>query len=255
MVPGALSSLLYSWKDRKTYWSCPKSFTWTRLSKSIIFAWGQGCLCVRVCVFSGVGGVCFLFLSHYGPIYLIQVNWTFLLLFWKLGHPCSQTSHLELPHKCFAQRHRGKHIQRHLLVSFSSYTCLKDWRTQVFPAVWNSVPLSSSESQQQSSTTCTIVTNKRTSHPCSWGWCLILPIPERAPFDVPCLAVNSATIAQQQTSLHEVIVTKLWPPRWRVGLKRVCGEIGSDPAVALLLGQYSANGISAEAITLRSGLD
>ena len=224
----------------------------------------SGCLCVCVRVFSGVRGVCFLFLSHPGPIYLIQVNCTFLLLFWKLGHPGSQTSHLELPHKtshlelphkCFAQRHRGKHVQRHLLVSLSSYTCLKDWQTQVFPVVWNSVPLSSSESQQRSSIACTIVINKRTSHLVPGGGCLILPIPERAPFDVPCLAVNSATIAQQPTSLQEVIVTKLWPPRWRAGLKRVCGEMGSDPAVALLLGQYSANGISAEAIMLRSGLD
>lgn len=215
----------------------------------------SGCLCVCVRVFSGVRGVCFLFLSHPGPIYLIQVNCTFLLLFWKLGHPGSQTSHLETSHKCFAQRHRGKHVQRHLLVSLSSYTCLKDWQTQVFPAVWNSVPLSSSESQQRSSIACTIVINKRTSHLVPGGGCLILPIPERAPFDVPCLAVNSATIAQQPTSLQEVIVTKLWPPRWRAGLKRVCGEMGSDPAVALLLGQYSANGISAEAITLRSGLD
>ena len=209
--------------------------------------------CAHVCV---LGHVVFLFLSHLGPIYLIQVNCTFLLLLWKLGHPGSQTSHLELPHKCFAQRHRGKHIQRYLLVSLSSYTCRKTWQIQVSPAVWNSVPLSSSESQQRSSITCTIVTNKRTSRPCSWGGgCLILPIPERAPLDVPCLAVNSATVAQQPTSLHELIVTKLWPPRWRVGIKRVCGEMGSGPAVALWLGQYPAHGISAEAITLRSGLD
>ena len=131
------------------------------------------CVCVRAracahtCVFSG--HVVFLFLSHLGPIYLIQVNCTFLLLLWKLGHPGSQTSHLELPHKCFAQRHRGKHIQRYLLVSLSSYTCRKTWQIQVSPAVWNSVPLSSSESQQRSSITCTILTNKRTSRPCSWG--------------------------------------------------------------------------------------
>ena len=137
----------------------------------------SGCLCVCVCVCACVrvhtcvfsGHVVFLFLSHLGPIYLIQVNCTFLLLLWKLGHPGSQTSHLELPHKCFAQRHRGKHIQRYLLVSLSSYTCRKTWQIQVSPAVWNSVPLSSSESQQRSSITCTILTNKRTSRPCSWG--------------------------------------------------------------------------------------
>ena len=68
------------------------------------------------------------------------------------------------------------------------------------------------------------------------GGCLILPIPERAPFDVPCLAVNSATVAQQPTSLHELIVTKLWSPRWRVGIKQVCGEIRIRSCCCLVAG-------------------
>ena len=237
-----------------TYWSCSKSFTWTRLSKSVCLFEAKFwfCMCVLVCGL-WVCELYFLSLSCPGPLCCIQVNCTSLLLFWKLGHPGSlQQRHLgsEISHEYLAQGHRGKHFPKQLPSEAFQLYLLIGLTNSVFSCNLKNYSLL----EQASYTTRTRHGSQTTRSPSGLWPLFLLMVPDGSctwEGPIPYFLGNSELSNSSSTNNLAAwrIVTESSSPGWTVRLKWVAGAVRSAPAVAHLLWQYPARGSAAEAGT------